>query len=244
LTIPDLQATLHGLFSNPNLTGYQISAQVPAPSAGQQPLAQSNIITITLLAATPSATATAVAGASQSAGSGTPLLPAVSLPSISLPPGTNVPLVGSIILSLILLIINYILLRRVYGMRINRMINSVDDFDLSDQLMTMTIQQDGIRKSTILTKKTMYVGRGSFNDINLGDDEKVSRQHGVVMWRKGQWYYANRKPLVKTRINGKRFRGYALYKLEPVTELQIGDAYLYFHSNAQQDISELAQTNL
>ena len=64
------------------------------------------------------------------------------------------------------------------------------------------------------------------------------------MWRRNAWYYANRKSGIKTRINGRKYVGYALFKLEPVTEMEIGSAHLIFHSNAQQDISELTKTNL
>jgi pSer/pThr/pTyr-binding forkhead associated (FHA) protein len=90
----------------------------------------------------------------------------------------------------------------------------------------------------------MYVGRGSSNDINLGDDPSISRQHGVVMWRKKGWYYTNRKGPVMTRINGKRYRGLIFYKLEPVTEIEIGHTLLLFHANTQQDISDFIKTNL
>jgi hypothetical protein len=35
-----------------------------------------------------------------------------------------------------------------------------------------------------------------------------------------------------------------LHELEPVTEIEIGDAKVFFHSSTQQDVSELTKTNL
>jgi pSer/pThr/pTyr-binding forkhead associated (FHA) protein len=137
-----------------------------------------------------------------------------------------------------------LLFRWVGRKRVGRVINYPDDVELSPQLMTITVHRDGVKQPHTLTKKTVYVGRGSSNDINLGDDPNISRQHGVVMWRKGEWYYSNRKRPVMTRINGKRYRGLMLFKLKPVTELEIGGATLIFHSNAQQDISDFIKTNL
>jgi hypothetical protein len=64
------------------------------------------------------------------------------------------------------------------------------------------------------------------------------------MWRKQGWYYSNRKRRLKTRINGKWRRGFVFCKLEPVTELEIGQVYLIFHSNAQRDLSDFITTNL
>jgi hypothetical protein len=90
----------------------------------------------------------------------------------------------------------------------------------------------------------MYVGRGSGNDIGLEDDSNVSRQHGVFMWRRGSWWFANRKPKVKTKIDGKLYRGYVVRKLQPMMEIQIGDFQLVYHSNAQGDMSDLIKTNL
>jgi pSer/pThr/pTyr-binding forkhead associated (FHA) protein len=88
------------------------------------------------------------------------------------------------------------------------------------------------------------VGRGSTNDINLGDDPNISRQHGVIMWRNGNWYYSNRKRRAIAVINGKRKIGFVWVKLVPITEIEIGSTLLIFHSSAQQDISELIKTNI
>jgi len=217
LEIADISATMQTLF--PDLTAedrYQISAVVPGVSPADPPLATSNAIPVS-----------------------------VALPVVQAAPepvwvDNTVP----VLISLGLLALNILLFRAVGRKRVGRVINHPDDLELSPQLMTITIHRDGVKQPHTLTKKTVYIGRGSSNDINLGDDPNISRQHGVVMWRKGEWYYSNRKRPVVTRINGKRYRGLKLYKLQPVTELEIGGATLIFHSNAQQDISDFIKTNL
>jgi pSer/pThr/pTyr-binding forkhead associated (FHA) protein len=110
--------------------------------------------------------------------------------------------------------------------------------------MTLTVLRDGIRHAHALTKKTVTIGRGSGNDINVSDDPNVSRQHSVVMWRRGDWYYSNRKSGAVTRIDGRVRRGFFLHKLEGVTELQVGDVIMIFHSSAQQDIADFIKTDL
>jgi pSer/pThr/pTyr-binding forkhead associated (FHA) protein len=124
------------------------------------------------------------------------------------------------------------------------MINNPDHHELSPQVMTVTVHRGDTRRPHTLTKKTVFIGRGSSNDINLGDDPNISRQHGVIMWRRRAWYYSNRKGQVSARINGRRYKGLILYKLEPVTEIEIGATLLLFHSSAQQDVSDFIKTNL
>jgi hypothetical protein len=160
-------------------------------------------------------------------------------------PGTiPVQTLAPIGVSVVLLGVNYVLLRQIKNARIRRMIDQADNQDLSQELMTITVNRAGMKQTYMLTKKTMYIGRGSGNDIGLEDDSNVSRQHGVIMWRRGRWWFANRKPKVKTKIDGKLYRGYALRKLQPMMEIQIGDFQLMFHSNAQRDMSDLVKTNL
>jgi hypothetical protein len=217
LTVDDIATRVRALF--PNLTTedrLQISAIVPGVSPADPPLATSNAIPVSVTA------------------------PVVQTAPEPVRVDQSVP----ILLSLALLALNILLFRWVGRKRVSRVINYPDDVELSPQLMTITVHRDGVKQPHTLTKKTVYVGRGSSNDINLGDDPNISRQHGVVMWRKGEWYYSNRKRPVMTRINGKRFRGLMLFKLKPVTELEIGGATLIFHSNAQQDISDFIKTNL
>jgi von Willebrand factor type A domain-containing protein/FHA domain-containing protein len=218
LNIADIGTAAKALF--PDLKPedrYQFSAVVPGVSPADPPLATSNAIPVSIAAPVVQAATPEAARDDQ-----------------------RVP----ILIALALLALNILLFRWVGRKRVQRVINYPDDVELSPQLMTITVHRDGVKQPHTLTKKTVYVGRGSSNDINLGDDPNISRQHGVVMWRKGEWYYSNRKRPVMTRINGKRYRGLKLYKLKPVTELEIGGATLIFHSNAQQDISDFIKTNL
>lgn len=144
-----------------------------------------------------------------------------------------------------LVIANLILVMMSKRARIRRMILTPDKIDLSPQLMTITVLHNGVRHSHTLTKKTVMLGRGISNDINLGDSQSVSRQHGVVMWRRGEWWYTSRRPGIVTEIEGRKRRGLYLQWLEPVTELRMGDeVVVLFHSNAQQDISEFIKTDI
>ncbi len=143
-----------------------------------------------------------------------------------------------------LLALNLLLFRMIGRRRIMKLINTPDNHDLSPQLMNITVRRGDIKQSHTLTRKTVNVGRGSTNDINLGDDPNISRQHGVIIWRKQSWYFTNRKNGTMTKINGKKYRGLGLVKLEPVTEIEIGQTLLVFHSNAQQDVSDFIKTNL
>lgn len=223
LTVNDIEAEIKRLFPDERGRAFEISAFIPGASPDKPLLAESNVLPITLAAPQP-------------------VTPALIVPWFDTVTRSSWFLPGSSTLAL--LILNVLLMRSVKRTRILRMINRPDDSDLSERLMTITVRRSGSRKSHILTKKTMYVGRGSNNDINLGDDARVSRQHGVVMWRKHNWYYANRKRNSRARINGKRVYGIKMVKLEPITEIEIGESQLIFHSNSQQDISELTKTNL
>jgi Mg-chelatase subunit ChlD len=160
------------------------------------------------------------------------------------PPPFDTELALVIVLCVALFLLNVIVFRRVGRARIRRMIARPDGYELPNRLMAVTVYRDALKHTVPLTRKTMTVGRGSSNDINIGDDNKVSRQHGVIMWRRDDWYYTNRKPDAYVRIGGRRVRGYKLVRLEPVTEIEIGDARIFFHTNSQQDISELTRTNL
>jgi hypothetical protein len=143
-----------------------------------------------------------------------------------------------------LLALNLLLYRMIGRRRIMKLITTPDNIDLSPQLMNITMRRGDIKQSHTLTRKTVNVGRGSTNDINLGDDPNISRQHGAIIWRKNNWWYSNRKKDTMAKINGKKVRGLHLVKLEPVTEIEIGQTLLVFHSNAQQDVSDFIKTNL
>jgi hypothetical protein len=158
------------------------------------------------------------------------------------PIDTNLMLVIGV--SLALLILNILLFLRVKRARVRRMIHRTDGYELPNRLMAVTVYRDNMKHTHTLTKKTITIGRGNSNDINLGDDNKVSRQHGVLMWRKQDWYYTNHKSDTFVKVGGRRYRGHRLILLEPVTELEVGDARVFFHSSSQQDISELTKTNL
>ena len=150
-----------------------------------------------------------------------------------------------ILVTLLLIIVDFVIWGQIKKARIKKKINRPDGYDLSPNLMQLTVSRGGQRQTFVLTKKTMYVGRGTGNDISLDDDANVSRQHGVVMWRGQKWYYANRKPKVKARVNGKTLKGLAMVKLENPTEINIGDFQIVFHgSEMQRDISDLVKTNL
>ncbi|MFN8377615.1 MAG: FHA domain-containing protein [Anaerolineae bacterium] len=148
-------------------------------------------------------------------------------------------------IAIVLLIVDFVLWGQLKKAKIKKKINRPDGYDLSSNLMQLTVSRSGNRQTYVLTKKTMYVGRGSGNDISLDDDANVSRQHGVVMWRGQKWYYANRKPKVKARVNGKTYKGLAMIKLDNPTEINIGDYQIVFHGgDTQRDISDLVKTNL
>lgn len=160
------------------------------------------------------------------------------------PPPFDAELALIVALCVALFLLNVIAFQRVRRARIRRMIARPDGYDLPHRLMAVTVYRDALKHTITLTRKTMTIGRGSANDINVGDDNKVSRQHGVIMWRRNDWYYTNRKPDAFVRIGGRRVRGYRLVRLEPITEIEMGDARVFFHTNSQQDISELTRTNL
>lgn len=227
LAIDDIYTRLAALF--PDLTAqdqFQVSASVAGVSADDPKLAYSNDLLIGVIPPAPPPTAEPPGGIS------------AAFPSF------DTGLLAPAVISLILLLVNYLIFRAVGRQRVQRLMNNPDDHELSPQLMTITVHRGDTRQPYTLTKKTLYIGRGSSNDINLGDDPSISRQHGVVMWRKRGWYYSNRKGSVMTRINGKRKRGLIFYKLDPVTEIEIGHTLLLFHSNTQQDISDFIKTNL
>lgn len=154
----------------------------------------------------------------------------------------NVP---PVLLALVFVVVDFVLWGQIRKARIKKKINRPDGYDLSANLMQLTVSRSGNRQAYVLTKKTMFVGRGSGNDISLDDDANVSRQHGVVMWRGQKWYYANRKGKVKSRVNGKSLKGLAMVRLDNPTEINIGDYQLVFHGGeTQRDISDLVKTNL
>lgn len=229
LMLDDIYTRMLALF--PNMTDasqFRVAAFVPGVSPDDANLAFSNDLVISVKqpgqpAVVPTAAPPVVAAAPQ------PAAPDWTLPA------ALVVLFG---------VANILLFRWAGRRRILRMINNPDHHELSPQVMTVTVHRGDTRRPHTLTKKTVFIGRGSSNDINLGDDPNISRQHGVIMWRRRAWYYSNRKGQAAARINGRRYKGLILYKLEPVTEIEIGATLLLFHSSAQQDVSDFIKTNL
>lgn len=168
-------------------------------------------------------------------------------PIVEIPEETQQQLSIAVPIGLIvfLLLLNYLLYRAVGRARIRRLIAFPDAYELSTQVMRLTVRRQGVQQAHPLTKKTIRLGRGSSdNDINLGDDPNISRQHAVIVWRKQGWYFSNRKHRVKSTVNGKTKTGFVWVKLEPITEIVIGNVLVVFHSNTQTDLSEFIKTNI
>jgi hypothetical protein len=146
--------------------------------------------------------------------------------------------------SLLLLLLNLLVGRAVGRASVVRRIHTPDKHELGSSLASVSVIRNGQRQQYVLTKKTMTVGRGEGNDIRLDGDQDVSREHGVFMWRGGRWWYANRKPKVRTKVDGKQYRGIAMVKLESSAELHMGGFQLIFQSNTQSSMADLAKTNL
>ncbi|MEL6150992.1 MAG: VWA domain-containing protein, partial [Chloroflexota bacterium] len=147
------------------------------------------------------------------------------------------------LLALMFLLMNMLLFRAIARSRVRRIIAREDDYEMPAQLMMLTVRREGVKQTYNLTKKTFHLGRGSSNDVNLGDDPNISRNHGVIMYRRGEWFFSNRKRRAISRVNGKMRIGYVWERLVPITEIQIGNSLVVFHSSAQQDVSELVKTN-
>ncbi len=223
LSLPEIQAQVAGLF--PEMADgerYLLGAVVPGIGGSRIPLAVADPVIVAL-------TPPLVTEAPEPPGE------PFRLPNIE----GVVPLA---IIALLLVFINMLLRRRVRWSIIQRMIKYPDNTPMSPQMMTVTVHRDGLKQSHTLTKRTVTIGRGPSNDINLGGDSSISRQHGVVMWRRSHWYFSFRKSPATARINGRRRRGAVLARLKPVTEIEISRTLLIFHSNAQQDISDFIKT--
>ncbi len=252
MTVDNLRTEVERLFPGINSGAeLQINAFVPATTPLAPPLAVSEIITFAYTPSAPLVQPT-VANNTTFIG-GTPTSNATVNPAVVVPAAPGLIIAGNLIdpvtlaaiaLSVALFIINILLFRQVGRARVRRLINNPDNHDLSDRLMSITVRREGMKQTHVLTKKTVTLGRGTGNDVNLGDDTNVSREHGVIMWRRKRWWYSNRKPRLLARIDGRRHYGFFLGELEPVTELEIGNAKIFFHSSNQQDVSDMTKTNL
>lgn len=224
VSLPEVQVQAANLFPEmANGDRYLLGAVVPGMGGSRIPLAVADPVIVAL---TPPVIVTAAPP---------PVFEPIQLPTIE-------GVVPMALVALLLIAINWLLRRRVRWSVIQRMINHPDNTPMSPQMMTVTVHRDGLKQSHTLTKRTVTIGRGPTNDINLGGDSSISRQHGVVMWRRGNWYFSFRKSPAAARINGRRRRGAVLAKLKPVTEIEISRTLLIFHSNAQQDIADFIKT--
>lgn len=225
LTIPDIQELVLRLFpERPAGTVFAINAEVPGVSP-TDPI-QATVREPVSISIQP--------------------LPEVEIVQPVIPQETQRQLnvIVPIGLIIFLLLVNYLLYKAVGRARIRRLIAHPDAYELTTHVMRLTVRRQGVQQSYPLTKKTVTIGRGSVNDINLGDDPNISRQHAVIVWRKQGWYFSNRKHRVKSRVDGKNKSGYCWIKLEPITEIVIGNALIVFHSNTQTDLSEFIKTNI
>ena len=66
-------------------------------------------------------------------------------------------------------------------------------------------------------------------DIDLGPDLKVSRRHAVICNENGEWRIKD-ESTNGMRVNGAKIRGGEPLRLEPGTEIQLGDTVLMFVS--------------
>jgi hypothetical protein len=222
LRVGDIRAELQRLFPDaPANARYQVSAQVTGISTSDpDPAVVANQLRIGLVVPVTQETPVVVAE--------TP----VSLDWVPLAVGA------------VFLLINLILFIAVRRAWVRRLISHPDDSDFSPQMMSITVYREGMSQSFTLTKRTIFLGRGSTNDINLGGDARISRSHGVIMWRKGKWIYTNRKASLWVKIDGRKRSGFVLQKLKPITEIEIGNALVVYHESAQQDVADFVKTDL
>jgi hypothetical protein len=229
-TIRNLQADIVD-FAPSAATGdiFQLRIEVPGSAPSEPPLAQPYVIDVPYVAP--------ITLAAQQA---QPLPRWVQI----LVNIRNEPRLMLFLITLALLLFNLLLFRAVRRLQIQKLIARPDKIELSESLMTVTVRSEDEKKSYPLTKKTMFVGRGETNDIILGNSEQLSRRHGVIMWRRGRWWYTNRKSDVQSVVEGRRVRGMKLFALEPITEIEFPDAVLIFHYGSQQNIEALFNTDL
>lgn len=143
-----------------------------------------------------------------------------------------------------LALVNLVLFIAVRRAWVRWLISHPDDSEFSPEMMSLTIYREGVSQSFTLTKRTVFLGRGSSNEINLGGDSRISRSHGVIMWRRGRWLYTNRKANLWVKIDGRKRAGFVLFRLKPITEIEIGNALVVYHESAQQDVADFVKTDL
>jgi two-component system, NtrC family, sensor kinase len=82
--------------------------------------------------------------------------------------------------------------------------------------------------------KLVSLGRGSRNDIRIGDTE-VSRQHASIQFADGQFVVRDRDSANGTLVNGTAVR---MKELHDGDQLQIGRTVLLFHQSGQHENGE------
>lgn len=236
LSLSDILAAVQQVFPDAEAgTPVLLSAQVPSIVIGDPLLALAEVVRVNVLSAPQAAVPQTSAAA--------PEEPAEE-PEPEPPEPSNTLPILLLILGIVLFLLNLILFNAVRRARVRYLITHPDNYEFGPQMMTITVYREGTSQSHSLTKRTLFIGRGSSNDINLGSDSRISRNHGVVLWRRGRWYYTNRKGRIAARIDGRRRRGFIWHRLKPFTEIEIGNALLVFHDSVQQDVADFVKTEL
>jgi hypothetical protein len=235
LTIPDINARVTELFGE-DASNLEVLAYIDgSASDGSDALFVSQPLPITL--AEPAAVETSAASTPVAA-EGT-AVPQVDQPAV---PAPMSPLIIPLAIAGVLVLVDLFLLGQIRTARVKRLIKYPDDLELPQNMLRVTITRDGRHQMYTLTKQTMNVGRGTSNDINLSDDTNISRDHGVIMWRRGRWYYANRKPQARVQVGGKTLKGYRMQELGDNTQLKLGDYTLVSHYDTEADPDSLLKT--
>lgn len=150
-------------------------------------------------------------------------------------------LVATLGASIVLLLIDLFLLRQIRITRIRRLIEGEDAHPLPTSPMVVTVKVDYRSDTYNLLKRTMSVGRGSSNDINLPDDTGVSREHGVLVWRRRKWYFTHRNRRSTSTIDKRNIRGFRLVEVKPSTQIRVRNFILTFHRE-NEDPDDLTKT--
>lgn len=234
LTLPDINARIAELFGD-NAENLEVLAYIDGSAAdGSDALFVSDPLAITVVEPAIDATEAVVV-------TGPTAVPTPDVPT-PISPAPLPPLVIPLAIAGVLLIVDLILLGQIRTARVKRLIKYPDDREMPQNMLRVTVSRDGRTQTYTLTKQTMDVGRGTSNDINLSDDTNISRDHGVIMWRRGRWYYANNKPQAKVQVGSKTLKGYRMQELGDQTQLKIGDYTLVSHYDAEADMDSLIKT--
>ncbi len=233
LTIPNINDQVAQLFPDGSAATYDVIAYIEGTTQdGSDALFVSEPLTVGLSAA--------VVTTEEPPVTLTPAVVVTPVTPAAVPLDTN--LIIPLVVAGVLVIVDLILLRQIRIARVKRLIKYPDNRELPQNLLRVTVTRGGHHQTYTLTKHTMDVGRGTSNDINLTEDTNISREHGVIMWRRGKWYYTNRKGQVKAAVGLRKLRGYKLHPVSDNTQMQIGDYTLMFHYDSDADPDSLMKT--